>query len=109
MNRGRWGFPKGLIDPGHTLEEAAAIESWEEAGLRGRVIGSPLGSYDDFKWGKMLLVTGVLLAVESWTDDWPESEQRKRMFCDARETGRRLARAAQQRLLAEALLQLDGA
>ena len=32
-----WGIPKGLVDPGDTLEETALNEAWEEAGLKGRL------------------------------------------------------------------------
>ena len=35
-------MPKGHVDPGETLEEAACREVWEETGLRAE-IGAPLG------------------------------------------------------------------
>ena len=31
----RWGFPKGVIDPGETAEETGLKEAYEEAGIRG--------------------------------------------------------------------------
>ncbi len=39
---GVWLMPKGHVDPGETLEEAACREVWEETGLRARV-GALLG------------------------------------------------------------------
>ena len=39
---GVWLMPKGHVDPGETLEEAAVREVWEETGLEAR-IGAPLG------------------------------------------------------------------
>ena len=39
---GVWLMPKGHVDPGETLEEAACREVWEETGLRAR-IGQLLG------------------------------------------------------------------
>lgn len=33
-----WGFPKGLIDPGEKIEEAALREVREEAGVEAKII-----------------------------------------------------------------------
>lgn len=106
LSKGRWIFPKGIIDPGETLAETAEKESWEEAGVAGRVVGPPLGRYDDAKWGATLDVTGVLLEVTRTEDDWLEARQRERRWVPAseslellsREEHRRLAEAAIERL-----------
>ena len=51
-NKGRkkWKIPKGFVDPDETIEEAALKEAWEEAGLKGRLVGEPIGSYEYEKW-----------------------------------------------------------
>jgi len=51
MDEGIWCVPKGGLDAGETLDEAALREIWEEAGLRGKIL-CPLASvrykfYDD--------------------------------------------------------------
>ncbi len=34
-----WSFPKGLIDPGQTIEEAALREVSEEGGVKAKILG----------------------------------------------------------------------
>ncbi len=46
-----WVVPKGISDPGMTLQESAAEEALEEAGVEGEVESLPLGSYTCEKWG----------------------------------------------------------
>lgn len=33
-----WSFPKGLIDPGQTSQQAALREVWEEGGVKAEII-----------------------------------------------------------------------
>lgn len=80
LKRKRWMFPKGIIDPGETHVETALKEAQEEAGLHGRVVGEPLGTYEYFKWDTTLEVTVVLMEVLQCDDDWPESAQRERRW-----------------------------
>ena len=88
----RWGFPKGIIDPGETAVETALKEAEEEAGLHGRLEGEPLGQYEYRKWGTVLPVTCYLMRVTAADDTWPESAWRERTWHSARE-----ARAAMDR------------
>ena len=104
--RGRWGFPKGIIDPGETPEETALKESEEEAGIHGVVDEDPIGEYEYEKWGSTLDVTVFLMAVEDEDDDWEEAHLRDRMWADAKHA-RRLLRPQLRGVLEAALSRLD--
>jgi 8-oxo-dGTP pyrophosphatase MutT (NUDIX family) len=41
----RWTFPKGRVERGESLSQAAAREAREEAGVSGRIGAEPLGVY----------------------------------------------------------------
>ncbi|NNG71935.1 NUDIX hydrolase [Rhizobium laguerreae] len=45
----RWIIPKGWPIKGKRPHEAAAIEAWEEAGVRGKAKKKPVGSYTYLK------------------------------------------------------------
>lgn len=40
-----WSLPKGHVDPGEDLVDAARRETWEESGVADLVYVKPLGSY----------------------------------------------------------------
>ena len=42
-----WGFPKGHVEPGETIESAAQREVAEETGLRDIIVHAPL---DAIEW-----------------------------------------------------------
>ena len=75
---GLWVFPKGHIEVGETPEQAALKEAWEEAGLTGRLVGGPIGSYEYEKWGDELTVSVFLMEVTGEEDRWEESRLRER-------------------------------
>ena len=108
LNKRRWGFPKGTIDPGETYLETALKEAFEEAGLRGEIIDEPLGRYDYAKWGASLRVTVVLMRVTEVHDQWLEAGLRQRAWCTAEEAQRRVANSDQRRLLEAAIARLAG-
>jgi len=99
----RWGFPKGIIDPGDTTVETALKESWEEAGIDGRIEGGPLGYYTYRKWGTALEVTGLLMPITHVHPNWPEADIRDRRFCTADEAVALIDREGVRQLLAEAV------
>ncbi len=83
----RWVVPKGNAIRGLSAHEAAAVEAWEEAGLRGAVCPTPLGSY---RYGKRRRLGGVRergvllfpLLVLAQAEDWPERHQRVTRWFD---------------------------
>ncbi|MFS0770742.1 DUF47 family protein [Sphingomonas sp. 1P08PE] len=78
---GRWVVPKGNMIVGLSPHEAAAVEAWEEAGLRGHACAASLGEYDYDKQRRRgaVAVTVALypLAVTGQEADWPERHQRE--------------------------------
>ncbi|MEX0712337.1 MAG: NUDIX hydrolase [Pirellulales bacterium] len=102
----RWGFPKGIVDPGETPAGNALKEAYEEAGLAGQIVGEPLGQYTYSKWDRTLLVTAFAMQVEQCHDDWQEARLRQRCWCSPDEARRRLAVPDQRRLLDLALQRL---
>jgi 8-oxo-dGTP pyrophosphatase MutT (NUDIX family) len=90
--RGRWIFPKGIIDPGETYRETALKEALEEAGLHGRLVGAPLGVYNVWKFGRNNTVIVLLMEVEQAETQWAESSVRQRRWASPTEARRLLSR-----------------
>ena len=76
----RWGFPKGIIDPGETPVETALKEAKEEAGITGEIQRPPLGRYEYDKWGRSLSVIVMLMEVRETLALWEESWLRERRW-----------------------------
>ena len=83
-----WGIPKGTIERGSSPEETALEEAWEEAGLRGRILGGSLGSYEYEKAGVLLTVAVYLMEVDIEAEQWEEQDLRRRRWVPARDAGR---------------------
>jgi phosphohistidine phosphatase len=107
IKKKHWGFPKGIIDPGETLQQAALKEALEEAGLRGRIVGELLGKYKDFKWGTDLHVTGVLMEVFESDAYWEECHLRQRRWVTPQDAARLVFRKEQAELLQTAMRRLE--
>ena len=72
-----WVVPKGIADPGHSLQESASKEAWEEAGVEGEVVEEALGSYQYHKWGATCTVTVYPMRVTRQLDDDEWEEQHR--------------------------------
>jgi 8-oxo-dGTP pyrophosphatase MutT (NUDIX family) len=79
---GRWVIPKGGVEPGQTAIQAAEVEAFEEAGVKGIMHPTPLGFYT---YGKRLR-SGIVkptsvevfaLEVNKQLKKWPEKSQRR--------------------------------
>jgi uncharacterized protein Yka (UPF0111/DUF47 family)/8-oxo-dGTP pyrophosphatase MutT (NUDIX family) len=82
---GRWVIPKGNAQAGASSHNAAANEAEEEAGVRGPVCPTSIGSYRYRKRrsnGASLMVDVEVfpLSVTDELDDWKEKTQRERRW-----------------------------
>ena len=83
----KWRIPKGFIDPGDSPEQAALTEAVEEAGLKGRIIGSRVGTYEYDKWGARLRVAVYLMSVVKEQEKWREMHIRNRRWYSLKKAG----------------------
>ena len=102
---GRWLIPKGNIDPGLTPAQAAAKETYEEAGIRGRITtDTPLGFFTSFKTLKSgeerpVTVEVYALLVDRQLKRWPEARQREACWMSATDAARSVKEPGLARLL----------
>ncbi|MEO5807407.1 NUDIX hydrolase [Devosia sp.] len=80
-----WLLPKGWPMSGKTLQQAAAQEAYEEAGVTGKVRRKPAGryTYDKLmKDGSMVPCTVVCFGMKVGKElpEWPEASQRLRQW-----------------------------
>lgn len=90
---GRWVTPKGWPMKNRTDPEAAAREAYEEAGVEGPITAEPFGrfGYDKtLKSGDIRPVLAALytLKVEVEHSNWPEREQRARVWYTVEEAAK---------------------
>jgi 8-oxo-dGTP pyrophosphatase MutT (NUDIX family) len=79
-SRPRWVLPKGRIEFRQTARQAGLVEAWEEAGLRGDVLGESVGTYRYEKRGKPHHVTVFVMRVDAIADEYPEMGERQRVW-----------------------------
>ncbi len=83
---GRWVLPKGWAKQELSGAENAALEAFEEAGLKGAVTAGPIGAYRAAKQlddGASIpcIVDVFALCVDEVLEDWPERAQRQLRWC----------------------------
>jgi 8-oxo-dGTP pyrophosphatase MutT (NUDIX family) len=99
--RKHWIVPKGWIAIGFSAAASAAKESWEEAGVTGRVIMPVFDVYPDHKWGYPCQVEVFLLSVEAVAEAWPEAQKRKRQWLSLTDATNRVTGKALKRLFSK--------
>ena len=72
-NNKRWIIPKGIIEEKLTAKTSAEKEAFEEAGVKGKIIGNKIGSYSYQKWGGSCSVKVFLFLVDEILEDWEEN------------------------------------
>lgn len=106
--RGNWIFPKGIVEPEETPEEAAAKECREEAGIRGRILPRALGSYAVRKWKHDCSVEIYLLHYQEDVEPWEEKHIRERRWCTFQEASGMLKKPELRQILSMARNRLEG-
>lgn len=91
----RWVTPKGGRMSGRTDPEAAAREALEEAGVEGRIVDQPFGTFRYLKILKRRAPKWCVVAVfplEVLTEHsvWKEQDERTREWMPPREAERRV-------------------
>lgn len=99
----RWIVPKGWPMEGKTPEESALQEAWEEAGVRGKVVGDCLGAYSYAKEVDGFSCLAMLYPVEvkSLSKKYPEAKERKRRWVGRKKGARLVAEPELARMIRE--------
>jgi phosphohistidine phosphatase len=79
-NNKHWVIPKGIVDPGHTPQESAIKEAFEEAGIKGFVDDQELGVYKYRKWGATCIVAVYPMEVtyQLPKSKWEENHRKRK-------------------------------
>ncbi len=99
----RWSVPKGSPMLRKRAHRVAAIEAYEEAGLRGKISRRPVGQFKHRKRkGKRKITCEVQLfplEVKKQHARWPERGQRKVVWLPAAKAARRVRQAKLRELI----------
>ena len=103
---GRWILPKGWPIKGQDAAGTAALEAWEEAGVKvGRIGRTPLGSYryrKRLRGGAEVACETKVYAIEvaGLSDDFREKSKRKRRWVTPEEAAKLVDEPDLRKLLA---------
>lgn len=89
----RWIVPKGWPMDGQTPADSAAIEAWEEAGVRGFSDGRCIGVFSyskdmDDQGALPCLAMVYAIHVHELADDYPEATERKRKWLSRKQASK---------------------
>ncbi len=80
-----WSLAKGNIDRALGPVETARKEAFEEAGVRGRMLTTPIGTYAHHKSaGGNFRVKVFKMHVRKQLSTWPERKERRRRWVSVR-------------------------
>jgi phosphohistidine phosphatase len=96
----RWVIPKGIVEPGLSPAQSAAVEAGEEAGVEGDVGITPLGRYRYRKWGGICEVEVYPMVVHHELPEWPESNRRRRRWLPVDRAAKKIDRKKLRKLIA---------
>ncbi|NTG34809.1 NUDIX hydrolase [Agrobacterium rhizogenes] len=98
---GRWGIPKGHVDPGETSRDTARREAFEEAGVKGDVLEQTVGSFTYRKDGTSIqyLVAVHVLHVTRLSKDFPEKDIRNIKWVPISSASREVAQTGLRQIL----------
>tara|TARA_B100000700_G_scaffold101966_1_gene114977 strand:+ start:27560 stop:28033 length:474 start_codon:yes stop_codon:yes gene_type:complete len=90
---GKWGIPKGGVEPDLTKRESASTEAFEEAGLKGKA-KKRLGEFTYVKGatGRPQHVVVYAMRVKRELNDWMESHRRERKWFTLKQAKKKLPR-----------------
>lgn len=106
--RKHWVLPKGISEPGFSLQASAAKEAFEEAGIEGEVGEQSLGRYVYKKWGAECTVEVFPMEVTHMVDEatWEESH-RGREWMTPKQAVKRVRQPALKPMILELAKQLE--
>lgn len=92
----RWIIPKGWLIDGKQAHEAAEIEAWEEAGVKGKIAALALGQYvydkvHPSKPAQRCEVAVYPLRVTALQAKFPEQKERSRKWFSAKKAAQLVA------------------
>ena len=104
---GKWGIPKGLVDPGLNHPEAAAMEALQEAGVEGPLSERSLGNFVYDKSHGTCLVRVYAMKVSKVHEHWDEERVRERRWFGIDQAADVCGREAVARLIRKLAVTLD--
>lgn len=98
---GEWILPKGNFETHLAPHEVAALEAWEEAGLRGSVKRSSATKINLEIRGEATRLTCFRMKVDEIAESWPEDHQRERRIVRLRKAHQLLRKSGFSSILDE--------